>query len=80
MAPRNSIEEQLVAIWCRLLNVERIGVHDNFFQLGGHSLIATRIVLQIRREFDVEIPLRAVFENPAIEGLALQITMRQTTS
>jgi amino acid adenylation domain-containing protein len=80
VAPRNAVEKQLTAIWSRLLNVERVGIHDNFFELGGHSLIATRIVLQIRREFDVEIPLRAVFENPAIEGLALQITMRQTTS
>jgi arthrofactin-type cyclic lipopeptide synthetase C len=68
-APEGEIEETLAKIWRELLSVDRIGRQDNFFDLGGHSLLATRVITHIRHILDVDIPLRAIFEKPTIEGL-----------
>jgi amino acid adenylation domain-containing protein len=68
--PRTPIEERLVAIWREVLGLARVGVTDNFFALGGHSLIATRIVSRVRESFKLEVPLRSLFVTPTIEGLA----------
>jgi hypothetical protein len=68
--PQGEVEAALAKIWQQLLRVERIGRHDNFFELGGHSLLATRVVTHISFTLDVEIPLRAIFEKPTIEGLS----------
>jgi amino acid adenylation domain-containing protein len=70
MAPRTETEERLVAIWEELLDRERIGVRDNFFDLGGHSLKATRLITRIRKEFNVEIDLKNIFHEPTIEVLS----------
>jgi acyl-coenzyme A synthetase/AMP-(fatty) acid ligase len=71
VAPRNVIEEQLEKACCDLLGIERMGVHDNFFDLGGHSLSAMRLMTWTRETFQVEtIPLREFFETPTIAGLA----------
>jgi acyl carrier protein len=78
IAPRTPVEQSLAKIWCQVLKLQRVSVCDNFFDLGGHSLVATQVVSQIRREFNVEIPLRAIFERPTIEGLALSLLERQT--
>ncbi|WP_066383169.1 non-ribosomal peptide synthetase [Anabaena sp. CA = ATCC 33047] len=67
--PRNTIEENLVRIWSQILNVEKVGIYDNFFNLGGHSLLATQVMSRIRDEFNVTIPLRCLFESPTIAGL-----------
>ena len=80
VAPRDLTERILTKLWCDLLKLDEVGVQDDFFALGGHSLLATRLVSQIRSQFEVEIPLRAVFENPTIEGLALQVTEKLATS
>ena len=70
VAPRTPLEERLAQIWIELLKLEKAGVHDDFFDSGGHSLLATRLVSRIRRAFDVEVPLRAVFEGPTIAALS----------
>jgi amino acid adenylation domain-containing protein len=67
--PRTPAEELVAAIWERVLDV-RPGVHDNFFDLGGHSLRATQVVSRIREAFGIDLPLRALFEEPTVAGLA----------
>lgn len=70
IAPRNDTEERIAAIWRDVLGVEKIGVHDDFFDLGGHSLLAARAVSKFRAEFQVEIPLRALFEMHTVADIA----------
>jgi amino acid adenylation domain-containing protein len=69
-APASETEEAVAAIWAELLRVERVGRHDNFFQLGGNSLLATRLVFRIRREMDVDLSVADVFEKPELSLLA----------
>jgi amino acid adenylation domain-containing protein len=77
VAPRNSIEEKLVEIWTTFLGLERIGIHHNFFEMGGHSLLATQIMARVREVFQVDVPLRVLFENPGIAELATAIVQWQ---
>ncbi len=70
VAPRTPVEEALAAIWRALLGLEKIGVADNFFELGGHSLLATQLVSRLREVFQVEVPLRVLFDAPTIGQLA----------
>ena len=70
MAPRSDTEERIAAIWRDVLGVAKVGVFDDFFELGGHSLLAARAVARFRAAFDVEIPLRALFEMHTIADIA----------
>ncbi|WGS85504.1 amino acid adenylation domain-containing protein [Methylomonas sp. UP202] len=70
LAPENEIEESLLRIWREVLQVPEIGTEQNFFDLGGHSLTATQIVSRIKQEFDLELPMRVVFEHPSIKRQA----------
>ncbi len=70
---RNATEEKLVNIWKNLLGIERIGIRDNFFDLGGHSLIVTQMISRVREEFGIELPVRTIFENPTVEDLSYAI-------
>jgi acyl carrier protein len=70
VAPRTPVEEVVTGIWAEVLGLGRIGVHDNFFELGGHSLLATRVMARLLRAFQVEVPLRRLFEAPTVAGLA----------
>jgi amino acid adenylation domain-containing protein len=73
LAPRTPLEHALVGIWQRLLAVERVGIRDDFFDLGGHSLIALQVIAEAERALDRSVPLSLVFECPVIEDLAAAI-------
>ena len=76
-APANGVERQLAAIWQRLLKREKIGVQDDFFDLGGHSLTVMRLAGEIFKTFNVPITVVQLFKNPTIEGISGYITDRQ---
>ncbi|MEM9491870.1 MAG: phosphopantetheine-binding protein, partial [Myxococcota bacterium] len=69
VAPRTTTEKRLAELFTRALDIETIGIHDDFFAMGGHSLLATQLVSGIHKEFRVEIPLRTFFENQTIAAL-----------
>lgn len=70
IAPRNALEHGLTEIWQSLLGIGQIGVRDNFFDLGGHSLIAVRLFAQVKKGWGADFPISALFQAPTIEGLA----------
>ena len=72
-APRNPVAKILADIWCTVLKLDKVGIHDNFFHLGGHSLLATRVVSRIRDAFKLDLPFRALFEAPTVQGLAQKL-------
>jgi acyl carrier protein len=76
VAPRTLPEEALAGIWGEVLNLERVGVSDNFFELGGHSLLATQVTSRVRMVFQVDLPLRDLFEHPTVETLCAAIAAR----
>jgi amino acid adenylation domain-containing protein len=72
-APETPAEEKVAAIWADVLGIERVGIHDDFFALGGHSLRATRVIARVEERFGVALPLRTLFENPTVATLAAAI-------
>ncbi|MEG4490497.1 amino acid adenylation domain-containing protein [Microcoleus sp. D3_18_C4] len=64
--PRTPDEQLIAEIWAEVLGLERVGIHDNFFELGGHSLLATQAISRLREAFQVEVPLRSLFESPTV--------------
>ncbi|HUG34077.1 MAG TPA: amino acid adenylation domain-containing protein [Anaerolineales bacterium] len=76
--PRTEEERAIAAICAEVLNLERVGLYDNFFDLGGNSLIATRLIFQLQEHFQVRIPLVRLFESPTMEGLAMAIADART--
>jgi amino acid adenylation domain-containing protein len=74
--PRTDVERSLAAIWSEVLNSDRFGITDRFFDAGGHSLSAARVATRIRQEFDVAMTIRDVFEHPTIQALAAVIETR----
>lgn len=75
--PGTPTEVALAKFWADLLDIEGIGIHDNFFEVGGHSLIAIQLITRIQREFSVDISLHALFEAPTIAELAESIQLAQ---
>ncbi|WP_223759687.1 non-ribosomal peptide synthetase [Myxococcus sp. RHSTA-1-4] len=78
--PRGPVEELLAQLFCQVLGLPQVRREDDFFQLGGHSLAATRLVARARQAFDVELPLRAFFSEPTVAGLARELEARRDTS
>jgi acyl-coenzyme A synthetase/AMP-(fatty) acid ligase len=70
VAPRTAVEAVLADIWSAVLGCARIGVHDNFFALGGHSLLGIQVLARVRTALQVEVPARCLFEAPTVAGLA----------
>jgi acyl carrier protein len=73
LPPRTPLEERVVQIWTEVLRTDRIGVRDNFFDLGGHSILAMRIVSRIEEALGARLPLAAVFDRPTVAEMALLI-------
>ncbi|HEY5315364.1 MAG TPA: amino acid adenylation domain-containing protein, partial [Pirellulales bacterium] len=73
LPPASATEQALADVWCELLHIARVGRHDHFFELGGHSLLATQLVSRIRVQWEIELPLRAIFEAPELCSLAARV-------
>lgn len=82
VAPRTAIEAELVDIWAKLLGMKRecIGIHDDFFALGGHSLLTVRLLTQIQKQLNKNLPLAAIFQGRTIEALAEMLSRRGESS
>jgi acyl carrier protein len=73
VAPRTDVEEIIAGIWREALGLERLSVHDGFFELGGHSLLLLQVMRRLREAFDLEVPLRTIYEERTVEALALKV-------
>ena len=76
--PRNPQEELIAGIWREILGLPEVGIEENFFDLGGHSLLATQVISRVRQALNVELSLRAIFENPTVAGLARAVKCRDS--
>jgi amino acid adenylation domain-containing protein len=74
--PRNAIEEKLCSIWCEVLELDEVGIDDNFFDVGGHSLSGMRVLARVRRDLRVDIPIRRLFDHPTIGELAVEVARK----
>jgi acyl carrier protein len=74
--PATETEKELARIWVDVLGVDRIGIHDNFFDLGGHSLMVIQLMSRVRKSFQVELPLRDVFAAPTIKEIGEMLEVR----
>jgi len=72
-APRTPTEQKLAEILAPLLGLDRVGVQDNFFMLGGHSLLGTQLIARVRGTFGIELTLRSLFDAPTIGDLSAEI-------
>ncbi len=70
VAPRDALEQLLVSIWSAVLDVEKVGIHDHFFDLGGHSLLITQVLARIHEALEMEVPIHRVFRAPTVALLA----------
>ena len=73
VAPRTPLETTLTAIWAEVLGLQQVGIQDNFFELGGHSLLGMQVLSRLRNSYEVELPLRSLFEAPTVAELAQKI-------
>src|SRR6185503_6844071 len=71
--PHTETEEVVANVWSQILRLDRVGRNDNFFHLGGHSLLATQVVSRLCELFEIELPLRTIFENTTVKTLAARV-------
>jgi len=76
-APRTAAEQSLAQIWAEVLYLDQVGIHDNFFDLGGHSLSASRVISRAIKTFQIDLPLSAVFDSPTVAEMVTIITESQ---
>jgi acyl transferase domain-containing protein len=76
--PSNKNEEVIARVWQDLLGIEELGIHDNFFDLGGNSLLALKIISQLKKEMQIDIPVVSLFEGPTVQALAQVISQLGT--
>jgi nonribosomal peptide synthetase DhbF len=79
VAPRSPLERELAQIWAETLGRDRVGVHADFFELGGDSLAATRVIARVRRDLGVKVPTRVIFENRTTAEFAAAVAALQPT-
>jgi hypothetical protein len=72
------VERQLAQIWEEVLGVRPIGIHDNFFDLGGHSLAAARVVTRVLKKFQSDLPVKTLFDSPAIAEMAVVVAAHRS--
>ena len=77
IAPRTPIEAELAGIWAEVLSLDQVGIHDDFYDLGGHSLAATRVASRVLKTFQLELPLKSLFRSPTVAEMAVMITEHQ---
>jgi len=75
VAPSGEYEQKIAEVWQQVLGIEQVGLYDNFFDLGGHSLMGTQLISRLRQSFQVNLPLATLFEAPTVAELALAIKM-----
>ncbi|MCC3422541.1 MAG: amino acid adenylation domain-containing protein [Microcoleus sp. PH2017_01_SCD_O_A] len=80
VAPQTPVEDVVAGIWAEVLGLERVGIRDNFLELGGHSLVVTQIATRIRDTFQVELPLRTLFESATVADLARNLEIASQKS
>jgi len=70
VAPRTDLEQSIAEVWQSLLGIAEVGIHDNFLELGGHSLMAIQLASRIRDTFEIDLPVARFYKNPTVAGLA----------
>ena len=80
VAPATRTQQELAELWTGLLACDRIGIHDRFFDIGGNSMLAAKLVFQIHDRFGVQLPVSFLFEYPTVDGLARAIDARRETN
>jgi hypothetical protein len=73
VAPRTAAESVIAEIWCSLLGANAVGVHDNFFEIGGHSLLLVRFAARVRDVFQISLTLKQIFDHPTVAGVVEEL-------
>jgi len=73
VAPNSDVEKVLAGLWGEVLGIQRVGIHDDFFEMGGHSLLATQLISRLRDAFEIELPLKSLFEAPTVARFAVTV-------
>jgi acyl carrier protein len=76
-APRSEVERAIAAVWAEVLGLPEVGVEDNFFDLGGHSLLLVQVLSRLRKAFDAELAMVDLFRHPTVSGLAAHVARQR---